>query len=93
MLPDEFDSPESDGAPERIRGPGPKRELSKLQLDTEKRLSEGKFLYDPRQIEARRSRTRKSATAEAEAVAGTHLPMLTIFNMIVDMRMDFDMFM
>lgn len=75
MLPDEFDSPESEGAPERIRGPGPKRELSKLQLDTEKRLSEGKFLYDPRQIEARRSRGRKSAaTLDAEAQAGISLP-------------------
>ena len=74
MLPDEFDSPESEGVPERIQGPGPKRQLSQLQQETEKRLSEGKFLYDPRQIEARKNRGRKSAaTADSEAQAGTSL--------------------
>ncbi|KAK9867589.1 hypothetical protein WJX84_000523 [Apatococcus fuscideae] len=69
MLPDDFDSPESDGAPERIRGPGPKKELSKLQQDNEKRLSEGKFLYDPKQMEARRSRNSKKM-ADLQATSG-----------------------
>ena len=70
MLPDDFDSPESDGAPERIRGPGPKKELSKLQQDNEKRLSEGKFLYDPKQMEARRSRNSKKM-ADLQATSGS----------------------
>ena len=72
MMPDEFDDPESDSPAERIRGPGPVREPSKLQADNEKRLSEGKFLYDPRQMEARKIRRKKDEPAMYSGVPSCH---------------------